>query len=92
MLVNGTRLAVHRRFGDVCPKAWELPSFAWNAGQMRLLLALFCVVICAAMALPASFDPTQIREGGLTGDQAKQVLVVVLKHERYKIETGTVSV
>jgi hypothetical protein len=53
---------------------------------MRLLLALFTVVICTAMALPASFDPSQIREGGLTGDQAKQVLVVVLKHEKYRLE------
>jgi hypothetical protein len=55
----------------------------------RIGRALFLVLALAASAAlakgPAVFNADQVQPNGLTREQARQVLVVVLKHERYKL-------
>jgi hypothetical protein len=56
--------------------------------MMRVLL-LFFALISSAFARTPAFDIGTVLESGLTGEQAKQVLIVVLNHEKYQLnKTG----
>jgi hypothetical protein len=46
---------------------------------------LFILIASSVFGKQAAFDPTRIAQNGLTKDQAKQVLLIVLRHEGYKL-------
>ncbi|MGA8133561.1 MAG: hypothetical protein WCA48_05320 [Pseudomonas gingeri] len=57
---------------------------------MRYISRLQALVVAAALLVCSpvfaeSLNAKNIRPSGLTADQAKQVLLVVLKHQRYKM-------
>jgi hypothetical protein len=57
---------------------------------MRFISRLQALVVAAGLlaclpALAGSLNTKNVRPSGLTADQAKQVLLVVLKHQHYKM-------
>jgi hypothetical protein len=52
---------------------------------MGLLPFVFALVSATAFAKPSAFDERAVAASGLVREQAKQVLLVVLKHEHYKL-------
>lgn len=55
-------------------------------------LLLFLFLSYAAFARSQEFNGRQIDKDGLTSEQAKRVLVVVLKHEKFRLERKGMSI
>jgi hypothetical protein len=51
----------------------------------RLLTVSASLIASSAFASPQAFNVDEVSSSGLTKEQAKQVLIVVLKHEKYRL-------
>ncbi len=58
----------------------------------RILLATVAGLLVCSQAMGARFNAKNVKPSGLTLAQSKQVLRVVMKHERYKMASPALSI